>query len=61
LPGASVSMPLEWDEVTMSLDPRDYTIRNAITRMDQLGGDPVSPVLSTVPDLAAVLDKAMTL
>ena len=61
LPGASVSMPLEWDEVTMSLDPREYTIRNALDRMKGMSADPVSPVLSTVPDLATILERAMTL
>ena len=53
-------MPLEWDEVTMSLDPRDYTIKTAPERMARLGGDPVIPVLSAVPDLASILDKAMS-
>ena len=61
LPGASVSMPLVWDEVTMSLNPRDYTIKNAPERMAQMGSDPVYPVLSDVPDLATILEKAMTL
>jgi DNA primase len=53
-------MPLEWDEVTMSLDPRDYTIKTAIERMEKMGHDPVRPVLSMVPDLAGILEKAMT-
>ena len=61
LPGASVSMPLVWDEVTMSLNPRDYTIKNAPERMAQMVNDPVYPVLSAVPDLATILEKAMTL
>ena len=61
LPGASVSMPLEWDEVTMSLDPRDYTIKTAVDRMTQLAGDPVSRVLTATPDLISILETAMTL
>jgi bifunctional non-homologous end joining protein LigD len=61
LPGATVSMPLTWDEVTMSLNPRDYTIRNAAGRMETMVSDPVLPALSTIPDLATILEKATTL
>ncbi len=55
LPGATVSMPLLWDEVVDGLDPKDYTIRNAIERMERLGADPVAPVLTEIPDLQAAL------
>ena len=57
LRGATVSMPLMWDEVNDSLDQRNYTIRNAIERMERLGADSVSPVLETKPDLAGVLER----
>jgi len=57
LPGASVSMPLEWGEVDQSLDPRDYTIKTAIERMERLGGDPCAPVLEDKPDLGAILQR----
>ena len=57
LPGATVSMPLLWDEVNSSLSPRDYTIRNALERMDRLGGDHVLPVLTEAPDLAAIIQR----
>jgi bifunctional non-homologous end joining protein LigD len=57
LPGATVSMPLRWDEVNESLDPRNYTIRNAVERMERLGTDPVLPVLDAKPDLAGVLER----
>jgi bifunctional non-homologous end joining protein LigD len=57
LPGASVSMPLHWDEVDQSLSPKNYTIRNAIERMTALGSDPCAPVLDDKPDLAQVLER----
>jgi bifunctional non-homologous end joining protein LigD len=57
LPGASVSMPLEWEEVNQSLNPRDYTIKTAIERMERLGRDPAAQVLEDRPDLSAVLER----
>ena len=57
LPGATVSMPLQWDEVNASLDPRTFTIRNAIERLERLGHDPVRGVLDIVPELQAVLQR----
>ncbi|MBC7670915.1 MAG: DNA ligase D [Polaromonas sp.] len=61
LPGATVSMPLLWSEVNETLDPRDFTIRTALDRMERLGTDPVLPVLSDVPDLHAVLARLAAL
>jgi bifunctional non-homologous end joining protein LigD len=57
LPGAAVSMPLLWDEVNATLDPRKFTIKTAPGRMAELGHDPVIPVLSDTPDLGAMLAK----
>lgn len=57
LPGATVSMPLRWDEVDGTLDPRNYTIRNAVARMEALGEDPVLAVLDARPDLGEVLRR----
>lgn len=57
VPGAPVSMPLTWDEVVPELSARQFTIHNALARMEQRGFDPVRPVLTERPDLAAVLSK----
>ncbi len=56
LAGAPVSMPLRWNEVTLKLDIRSYTIENAVARM-KLEGDPLSAVLTTTPDLADALER----
>ena len=57
LPGATVSMPLLWEEVDQSLDPRAYTIKTALDRMERLGADPMIPVLTESPDLEQVLQR----
>ena len=43
-PGATVSMPLHWDEVKKGLKMSDFTIKNAIARMSEQG-DIFKPVL----------------
>ncbi|MBL8989105.1 MAG: DNA ligase, partial [Gemmatimonadetes bacterium] len=59
LPGATVSMPLVWDEVNADLDQLrfTFTIKTAVARMEALGHDPVRPVLEEKPDLGAVLER----
>jgi len=36
-PGATVSTPLKWTELTDDLDPRDYHIGNAVERFEKIG------------------------
>jgi bifunctional non-homologous end joining protein LigD len=59
LPGAPVSVPLAWREVTRKLDIRRHTIRTVPERMRKLGTDPLAPVLETSPDLGGALERLM--
>jgi len=56
LPGAPVSCPLRWTEVTERLDPRRYTLATMAARLDKVG-DPVAPVLREAIDIAAALAR----
>jgi bifunctional non-homologous end joining protein LigD len=56
-PGAPVSTPLRWSEVNGALDPKVFTIRNAVERAERLGDDPLRPVLEARPDLMAALAR----
>ena len=59
LPGAPVSVPLTWREVTPKLDIRLHTIATAPERMRKLGRDPLVEVLELAPDLAGALERLM--
>ncbi|MGK7312117.1 MAG: DNA ligase D [Candidatus Longimicrobiales bacterium M2_2A_002] len=56
-PGAPVSMPLRWDEVQHGLEILDFTLQNAVDRMEDLGDDPLRPVLEVKPDLLGALER----
>jgi bifunctional non-homologous end joining protein LigD len=55
LPGAPISMPFAWDEID-SIYPTDYTIANAVQRIEQVG-DLWQDILQAKNDLAAALAK----
>jgi len=53
-PGATVSMPLEWEEVKKGLKLKDFTIFNAMERI-KANGDIFKPILSKGIDLKKIL------
>jgi bifunctional non-homologous end joining protein LigD len=55
-PLATVSTPLHWDEVNTSLEPRNFTIRTIVERVQNVG-DLWKPVLGEGIDLPAVLSR----
>ncbi len=57
LPGAPVSTPLRWSEVTSGLDIRSFTIETVPARMKKLKRDPLCEVVASSPDLARALER----
>lgn len=53
-PGATVSMPLDWAEVKPGLSMQDFTIKNVVARVQQLG-DLFKPVLGKGINLKKIL------
>lgn len=58
--GASVSMPLEWNEVKPGLKPTDFTIHNALERIKEKG-DLFKPVLGKGIDMMEALELLQNL
>ena len=55
-PGATVSMPLEWEEVKKGLKIKDFHMANAVARSKETG-DLFKPVLGNGIDLKKALKK----
>jgi bifunctional non-homologous end joining protein LigD len=55
-PGAPVSTPLRWDELTTDLDPRDFTMEVVLGRVER-EGDLFAPVLKGRQSLGEALKK----
>jgi bifunctional non-homologous end joining protein LigD len=55
-PGATVSMPLHWEEVKKGLTMKDFTIFNAVKRAEN-EGDLFTPVIGKGINLEKVLKK----
>ncbi|MCD2421397.1 DNA ligase D [Niabella pedocola] len=55
-PGATVSMPLHWDELKPGLKMTDFTIKNAVQRIKETG-DLFKPVLGKGINLESALKK----
>jgi bifunctional non-homologous end joining protein LigD len=55
-PGAPVSTPLSWDELTTDLDPRDFTMEVVLARVAR-EGDLFAPVLKGRQSLGEALKK----
>jgi bifunctional non-homologous end joining protein LigD len=53
--GASVSMPLDWDEVKKGMKPTDFNIHNALERIQEKG-DLFKPVLGKGIDMMKALE-----
>ena len=59
-PGAPVSTPLEWDELTPGVRPADYTMEVVLRRVDE-HGDLFAPVLEAKRPLGAAVARLAAL
>src|SRR5262249_32523972 len=59
-PGATVSTPLEWDEINFALDPRRFSITTVPDRLARFT-DPMAQLLEVRPDIPDAVAKLGTL
>jgi bifunctional non-homologous end joining protein LigD len=59
-PGATVSMPLTWDEVKPGIKMKDFTIKNSVARVRN-EGDPFKGVLNKGINLEETLERFHTI
>ncbi len=57
VPGATVSTPLRWSEVTPSLDVARFTMTSVPRRLAAMRTDPFENLLNTIPDVPAALAR----
>jgi bifunctional non-homologous end joining protein LigD len=55
-PGATVSLPLRWEEVHRALDPREFSMFTVPERIAERG-DALSGFFDVVPDVASVVER----
>jgi bifunctional non-homologous end joining protein LigD len=54
--GATVSTPLEWDELDYGLEPRTFTMKTVPARL-AAHGDPMKKLMTTKPDVGGAIAK----
>ena len=57
-PGAPVSTPLSWSQVTARLDPARWTIRTTLRHVEK-AGDPLAALLTSSAEVEPLLDQLL--